>query len=540
MQVGEVRPHPKRVDWYLVPLAWAPKIVAAPSVYLDGRDLAVHRTHLPILREKLGIDISRFTAVETATQSQMICDGWKLRPYQHEAREFILARRGALVADTMRVGKTVEAISSVELDRGLVLIVAPLATKEVWASWIRRRWPNAESLFLKGRKYDPSVLDGQSIVFCHYDVLQSWMNLGGRKIGWLILDEAHLLSNRNSKRSQAAIYISTIAERVIALTGTPVWNRPAGVWTMLSCVCPGAWGKFYAFARRYGGPVEGAYGTSYNGASNEEEFKLRLSEVMIRRTWQDLVDDLPAIERTIETVDLSERQLYSVELEAARVRDAAKIASPVGALARFRRLLARLKLHAAVDAVNRTTAEGDRVVVWTWHRYVAQEIGDRIDANIRDGKPGSGVWVVTGDTNAAVRDRMLEDWRQSEGGVLVISLTIGQVGIDLSAARHAIFAELDWTPSVVAQAEMRTFTSTRPMAATYIIVDHEIERSLLDAIHTKCEIANKLGMPAADTGVSAIGRALKIEDTGALSRLADAVLTEFPDDVADESEFWRT
>lgn len=526
-----VQPHPKRRDWYLAPLSLAPQVAPAPAVYLDGGQVALHRSHLPLL----SVPVERTSGSWDRTKFDLYTEplGWKLRPYQHDACGFASARRGVLIADTMRLGKTATAVSVADVGSGCVLIVAPLSTRGVWADWCRRRWPDVAPKFLTGRSYDPSVLKGQSIVFCHYDIISSWMNVGGLKLGWLILDEAHLLNNRTAKRSQAALYLSSIAERTIALTGTPVWNRPAGVWTLLSCVAPGAWGKFGAFARRYGGPVDGAYGTSYKGTSNEEEFRARLTEVMLRRTWQEIAPHLPPIERSIETVDLSERDLYAVEHEAESVRMAARRVVPVGALARFRRLTARLKVKAAVEIAAKIVEEGDRVVVWAWHKEVIQKIEIALE------QKGVIAWGISGETSAASRERAIEEWRFADAGALIVSLPVGQVGIDLSAARHAVFAELDWTPSVIAQAEMRTFSADRPMAVTYILLDHEIERNLLEAIRTKCDAADRTGLPAADTGVSAVGNALRIQDKDALSRLAEAVLSEYPDDVEDHSPFWR-
>src|SRR4029077_2407382 len=105
----------------------------------------------------------------------------------------------------------------------------------------------------------------------------------GNPIGTLVLDEAHMLTNRNSRRSRAAVFLASRAERVICATGTPIWNMPPDLWHVLGLVAPGAFGDYYSFGNRYGKPEVTEYGTRFTGISNEDELSLRLSEVMLRR-----------------------------------------------------------------------------------------------------------------------------------------------------------------------------------------------------------------------------------------------------------------
>lgn len=552
-------PHRQRADWFVIPADWLAEVAGVPSVQIDRRHgPIVHRSHLPLLAQRFSevarsLERSRLDrpSDREALDQATIPLGWKLRPYQHVGREFILSRRGALVADQMRLGKSPQAIASHDPASGPLVVVAPLATREVWLSWFRRRWPEVRPIVLSGRIvdrsaprklrkqrvdrgytlvdgtcFDPNVVARAPIIFCNYDVLTSWKTLGGldQSIGTLVLDEAHLLSNRKARRTQAAVFLSTAARRVVALTGTPLWNKPAGLYPILSCLCSGGFGKYYEFAVRYAAGRNGPHGFVADGSSHEEEFRLRMSEVMIRRTWQDVASDLPPIERTVETVAISENQAHAIELEAERVRNHAKRSTAIGALARFRRLLARLKVDGAIDAALRVLQSGERVVVWTWHRDVALKIEDTL---AKQGFPG---FVLTGKTNAETRDLILDRWRTCDAAPLVITMAVGQVGIDLSAARQAVFAELDFTPSVVAQAEMRVFAATRPTAVTYVIVDHEIDRKILDALQTKCETAFRLGVPAAETAIEVLTQAFAHKSSAdEFQALADAVLRDHPE-----------
>jgi len=492
-------------------------------------------------------------------------NGWNLRGYQHDGRDFIRDRRGTLLADQMRLGKTAQLVASHELDDGPLIVVAPLATREVWLGWFRRRWPDIRPLVLQGKTvayinpktkkpstrrkdrgydllegdyFDETMLKNAQLVFMNYDILAGWKNFGNRRIGTLIFDEIHLLSNKASHRSKAALFMSTVADRVIGATGTPVWNKPAGLYTTLASITPGAWGKYYEYAARYAGGRMGAHGFVADGTSHEEEFRLRMQEVMIRRTWQSVIGQVPPITRTVEVVEITERQAFAVEKEAERVRDHAHKSTVIGATARFRRLLAQLKLEGSIDAAKRVLDGGERVIVWTWHRDIALRIEEAL---AKQGYPG---FVVSGATHQDIRETIYNRWRAHPCSPLCITLSVGQVGIDLSAARQEVFAELDYTPAIVAQAEMRPFNGQQPVAATYVIIDHDIERKILEALQTKCELAFRLGVPAAESAIDVIasgftgigGGDLTPDD---LDALASAVLADHPED-EDDNDYHGT
>jgi SNF2 family DNA or RNA helicase len=558
-------PHPKRRDWFAIPSAWLPEIAASPQVQLDARlGAIVHRSHLPLLAKthpEVAIflsDLGSLARLESdrssdraAFDAETDANGWKLRGYQHDGREFIRARRGTLLADSMRVGKTAQIIASHDEDLGPLFVVAPLATREVWLSWFKRRWPNVRPVVLAGRRIERAnpakpvksrrdrgfdLLDGAhfdaqrladaKLIFCNYDILGAWKELNGRRIGTFVLDEIHLVSQRHSRRAQAAVFAANLAERVIGATGTPIWNKPSGLFTTLSCLCPAAFGAFFDYASRFCDARPGSHGYVYDGASNEDEFRLRMSEIMLRRTWQDVSGELPAIDRSVEVVDVTEDQQFQIEKEAERVRDHAGRTTAIGALARFRRLLAKLKVGVAVDVSRRILQSGEKVIVWTWHRDIALKIEDDL---AKSDFPG---FVVSGSTPMNLREDILNRWRAHPGAApLVITLSVGQVGIDLSAARYEVFAELDFTPSVVAQAEMRPFSPLRPSFATYVIIDHDVDRRILAALQDKCDTAFRMGVPAAEStiGVLASAFARLVDGPDDFDALAKAIMMEHPE-----------
>lgn len=495
----------------------------APQYQYKGE----RRTGEPCYRLHIRIPTNPFSLTRKAARWQVGNLARGLESVEHVGNKEtrcirVSTKRGLYVTDGYIVThNTATSVMSHDPALGPLIVVAPLATRSVWVGWMKRRWPDIEPVVLKGRTYDPAQIRDAACVFIHYDILQAHQNMGLRRPGTLVFDEAHVLQNRRSRRSQAAILLASRAERVIAATGTPMWNRPVGLWTILATLNPGAWGTHYEFGQRYGGPKLTAYGTKYDGASNEDEFKMRMREVMIRREWRDVLDDLPAAERTVEVVDLSENQLFKLEIAAEKIRDPRKRRVAAGDLVRFRRLLGHYKAKLAVDVACRVMDGNESVVVWAWHRDVADKIATKIAKN------DYIAYCITGADDQDARDRTIEEWKRHPVGALVLTIPVGQVGIDLSHARQAIFAEVDWTPSTVAQAEMRVFSPYRPMAITYLIVDNDVDRALVETLQYKCSIANTIGVPASDTAIDVIAGAFGMNDPGDMDRLMEAFLAGY-------------
>ena len=88
-------------------------------------------------------------------------------------------------------------------------------------------------------------------------------------------------------------------------------------------------------------------------------------------------------------------------------------------------------------------------------------------------------------------------------------MSVAQVGIDLSHSHRPIFAEIDYLPLVIAQAEMRTYSPLRPMNVTYVIADHFVDRKIMAALTNKLEASMPLDLGAAEGAISALDQAFK-------------------------------
>lgn len=473
-------------DWYDVSSAAIVKqLHAVPAVRVRRNRWQIHRSHLPILadvREALiALTPSKPDPVARAARdAETEQRGFKLRWYQHDAVDFIRARRGALLADDLRVGKTLSALASHDPREGPLLVVCPLIARDVWRRWIEKMFPGEDVGILMGKTYDAEQTT-KPITLVHYNILSSWPK--PREFGLVIFDEAHVLCSRSglpSQQSRAAALMASWAKRVVAATGTPIWNRPAGLFGILSLIAPYAFGTSRQFKERYCDPQPTSHGMRYDGVTHPEELNARLDTLRIRREWKDVQANLPPITREIVIADLTLAQHRAIDIATV---DA--MSGTAGALAKFRRALGAAKVKPTVEAARKVLDNGEPVVIWAWHPDTARKIAAALN------RPD--VWVIDGQVPQPKRELAFVAWGQSQGA-LILTIATGQVGIDLSHAKHTVFGEIDWTPAMIRQPEMRTYHPSRPMSVVYVVSDHLVERRMVMALHAKLQNTAPLGV----------------------------------------------
>ncbi len=510
---------PSKPDWFFVDDETIKPINGLPGTLIKfkGRSI-IHRSHLPLIDTD---EAENIRAISTyfgesgwaARDAKMAELGVKLRTTQHSGIDYIEPRRGALIGDDMRLGKTITALGSHDPARGQLIVVAPLSARGVWLGWIKRLFPGVEVGVCTGKKYDP-VKFKKSIVFCHYDIIGQWQSMS--KIGTLVFDEAHSLTNRKTGRTIAACLLAANAEKVICLTGTPIWNMPPDLWSVVGLVAPGAWGSYHDFGNRYGRPEQTGYGTRYTGSSNESELNARMREVMLRRLWKDCAVDLPPISRSVIVAEVSEAERKKLDILAGALKE--ERSNTAANLASYRRHVTKLKLGVVHREAMKILDRGEPVVLWTWHRDAAEKLLELLG--------GERAFLIDGDVNADKREERIQAWRDSSKPMaLIATMAVGQVAIDLSHARIAIFAEIDFTPAIIGQAEMRTFAATHAMDILYVVANHLVDQRIIRSLIAKLGAADSLGVGAACDAIDALRDAVMgPREDGDLDRLLEDFL----------------
>lgn len=347
----------------------------------------------------------------------------------------------------------------------------------------------------EGRKphgYSPDPIPQLTIV--NYDILRDWC-------GWLkrlgpktvVLDECHYLASGRAKRTQAAKRLCRSVSHVLALSGTPLVNRPLELFHTLNIIDRQTFNSRWSFAQTFCGPKWTPWGWGYKGASNTEQlYELLSSTCMIRKRKAEVLSQLPDKSRRVFTVPMSRPEEYEqaerdfvgwlMKQDPLKANKAVR-AEAVTKLGYLKRLAARLKLRAVVEWINEFLHETEeKLVVFCCYRKALQAIVRRcpVRSVVVDGS-------VTGKRRKLAIDQFQKD-RQTR--LFVGNIRAAGVGITLTAASTVAFAELDWVPGAHVQAEDRCHRigQGQPVTAWYFVAHGTIEERLCEVIQQKQEV----------------------------------------------------
>ena len=364
-----------------------------------------------------------------------------LFPHQEEARDFLLDKRRAILADQPRVGKTLPAAAAA-LQHLPAIIVCPAIAKTVWEAAFNKLDPSVPVRVITGKKQAAEIIcSGVTIV--NYDILSSVTAFTGIKT--VVFDECHRLKNNKAIRTKAAMLMMKRIDRVYALSGTPIPNRPIELWPILHGlgIYRGGW---FDFAARYAKMWSAPWGLDVSGASNIPELKALMRPFVLRRKKEDIFMDYKQPQVSLVTFDLPiDKREQSFDADALVANPNALMAFE--GLAEIMREAGMRKIKAASEFISDLLQSGEPVVVFAHHKDVVHGLVEEL----KDHKPV----VVVGDTPAAKRTENIAAFQSGQTKCIVGNIAAMSEGVDLSAADTIVFVECTWSTSALEQASSR-------------------------------------------------------------------------------------
>jgi len=432
-----------------------------------------------------------------------------IKPYQYQKQgvwdmEAFLTNSngsggGVLLADDMGLGKTLQTLWL--LCRARVgemfptLVVCPASVKYMWEHEALKH-VHLRAQVLEGRR-SPSGQLGlvPKLMIINPDILMSWLPYF-RRVGLktLVLDECQYFTNPRARRTKAAVDLARRVLYRIALSGTPLTNRPAELWPTLHMLRPDVFPSFFSFAQKYCNPRRTPWGWDFRGATNIPQLHESLKQTcMVRRLKEDVLKDLPDKVRRVVPMDLADRAEYDHAAEdflgwlqqnydKSRL-DHALRAAAVTRVGYLLRLAARLKSRCVVAWANAFLSEypDEKLVLFTVHHAMTGVLQRRVDAA-----------HVTVDGGVVGRRRKLAVdlfCRDKKIRVLIGNIRAAGTGIDglQDVCSTIAFTELWWRPGDHIQAEDRIHRLGQDGVAwiNYLVAGGTIEEDLCRIIQTK-------------------------------------------------------
>lgn len=388
-----------------------------------------------------------------------------LRGYQSFGARFAVVQKKILLGDDMGLGKTIQAISvaahlSATEDNFRTLVVVPAS---VIVNWVRecRRFTDLPIFVAHGPDKETAVTawaDAGGILICTYAGTRS---LDIPVPGLIITDEAHMIKNPNSKRSQACAALITAADYALLMTGTPLENKVAEFVTLI----------------RYIQPELITRGMSTMSAG---DFRARIAPAYLRRNQTDVLNELPERTDSIDWIELTpaDRAAYDHQVRAGNwmgMRRSAML-TPDAATA-------SAKMKRIIELLDEAEEHGRKTLIFTYFLDVLDELEHVLGGRV--------IGRIDGNVSAVTRQELVDALADAPAGTaLIAQITAGGVGLNIQSASQVIICEPQVKPTIEQQAVARVHRmgQTATVNVHRLIGDDTADERMLEILAGKAQI----------------------------------------------------
>ncbi|MGF7186223.1 superfamily II DNA or RNA helicase [Desulfitispora alkaliphila] len=383
---------------------------------------------------------------------------------------------GGVLADDMGLGKTLQAIaliaSELQDKGGVALVVAPTSVVYNWQAELAKFAPELKTQLVTGTPGERQELlatwpqlEAQVLITSYATLRRDEKLYQNKTLSLLILDEAQYIKNGQSQTAMVAKSIS--AGQVFALTGTPVENSLAELWSIFDCVLPGYLYSLKVFNTRYGKPIQ-QDGDQQAAATLAQ----RVSPFILRRLKKDVLKELPEKieDKLLSSLTIEQQKVYLAywnqfrgemlqELEEQGF-EKSKLKILAGIM-RLRQICCHPslfldnyhggsgKLEQLEQVVMDSVESGHRVLIFSQFTGMLELIGQMLT------KGKLSYYYLDGATPASKRLEMANAFNAGERKLFLVSLKAGGTGLNLIGADKVIHYDLWWNPAVEDQASDR-------------------------------------------------------------------------------------
>ncbi len=415
--------------------------------------------------------------------------GAELRPYQQRGLSWLAFLSslglGACLADDMGLGKTVQLLAleaahrAEDADVGPTLLLCPMSLVGNWQREAAKFTPDLRVYAHHGRErlageaLRDRLAETDLIVTTYATAARDIDELAGCEWHRVVLYEAQAIKNSLSRSAKAVKRLR--AGHRVALTGTPVENRLAELWSIMDFLNAGMLGSSEQFRTRYAIPVE-----RHGLTGPAERLRTITRPYVLRRLKTDpaVIDDLPSKIEIKQYCQLTAEQALKQVCNhpALLLHDRSAIGARSGKVTRLE------------EIVEEILAEGDKVLCFTQFTEYAEMLLPHLSALF-----GTDIAYLHGGTARRRRDELVTRFQSGDGPpIFLLSLKAGGTGLNLTAANHVIHLDRWWNPAVENQATDRAFRigQRRNVQVRKFICTGTLEEKIDEMIEEKKALAD--------------------------------------------------
>ena len=417
---------------------------------------------------------------------------------------------GGILADDMGLGKTLQSIAlmldaknrSAEHIQNLVVCPATLTLN--WENEIKRFAPELKPLTVIGtvavRDQLLEQADDYDVLITSYTTLtRDIAKYEKRKFYLHFIDEAQYIKNHDTQMAKAVKAVDSQVR--FALTGTPVENSLAELWSIFDFIMPDYLFNYNRFKKNFETPI-----VSKKDDKAVKALQRAVSPFILRRMKKEVLTELPDKTETILTsaMEAEQRKIYAANAEQLRQSLGSAGDSPeerikiLAMLTRLRQLCCdphlvyenyeggSAKLEQCIDLVESCINSGHKILLFSQFTSMLSIIRSRFD------EMGISYFELTGETKPKERIRMMNEFNADSTQVFLISLKAGGTGLNLTGADIVIHYDPWWNVSAENQASDRVYRiGQRNNVQVYkLVADKSIEQNILKLQEAKKNLSD--------------------------------------------------
>lgn len=445
-----------------------------------------------------------------------------LRSYQKTGFKWLktldMYKFGGILADDMGLGKTIQIISIIlsykqsDGEKKSSLVVSPSSLSLNWKNEIEKFAPELNIKVVRGtageRKSIIRDINKYDLIITSYDLLKRDIELYEEKnytFRYVIADEAQYLKNNNTQNAKAIKKVKS--ETRFALTGTPIENSLAELWSIFDFIMPGYLFTYKKFKTLYETPI-----IKDNDQDTMSKLKMLIEPFILRRTKKEVLTELPEKTITVLENEMSEEQksIYLSYLINAKQelqqeinyngyeRSQIKI---LAALTRLRQICCfpglfiedykgnSSKLEQCMEVIEDGITAGHKILLFSSYTSMFEIIEKELE------KKHIKYYKLTGSTKVDERVELVDKFNENEEiKIFLISLKAGGTGLNLTGADMVIHYDPWWNISAENQATDRAYRigQKNNVQVYKLITKDSIEEKIYELQQRKFELTENM------------------------------------------------
>ncbi|XP_078170989.1 chromatin remodeling 1 [Carex rostrata] len=472
--------------------------------------------------------------------------GGRLKPYQIKGVKWMISLwhngLNGILADQMGLGKTIQTIGFLahlkgEGLHGPYMVIAPLSTLSNWVSEVARFAPSLSAIIYHGNKYERADIRRKHmpkqigpefpLVVTSYEMaLFDARFLSQYQWKYVVVDEGHRLKNTKCKLMQELRRIPM--ENKLLLTGTPLQNNLAELWSLLNFILPDIFSSQTEFESWFN-----LSGRETDAEQQENDEKMRLQVVsklhgilrpfLLRRMKVDVEQNLPKKKEIILYANMTNRQKEIQDHLINKtfheyVENSKELTMKTGMRGKLNNLVVQLRkncahpdlLESAYDTsgylyppinellkqcgkfrlmdrlLSLLLAQKHKVLIFSqWTKVL-----DILDYYLAE--KNFEVCRIDGNVKLAERKRQIDLFNDmnSNLNIFLLSTRAGGLGINLTAADTCILYDSDWNPQCDLQAMDRCHRigQTKPVHVYRLATANSVEGRIIKRAFGKLKL----------------------------------------------------